>query len=835
MGGRPGASSTEGGRGRTKRILDMKVRTWAIVALATGVIFEVSGLVSTASGWIGSDHAWAGRLLLLAPLAVLAAGGIAHHQHRSATAALQAAEGQFQHLPVPATMWERSGDDFVLARANDLTIQLTHGHIDELMGKRFRDLYGDRPEIADVFDEAVTSGGVVLIETDHQMLSTGEVKHFEGYISHTSPNTITVISLDVTQQHQTRMQLAAEKRRFEAMIEHAPDSLVVIGPEREIVYMSPNTKDLFGSDISGFGTHARGERVHPDDRLVMETALLKAVQEPGQPSNYRLRVQHKDGRWLWVEATAISHISDPAIGGVVVHFRDVTEEHEANEERNRALAELEALHDFLPVGVVVVERSGKFAKINQKFSELIGLTKEELFSTTAWELANLIDMHPVGVGERGDLLGYFAETGTLPLSEMSIQPLDGTPRRRIMASVAPLPTTAERDLSLAVFVDVTDERSLAERLHRAQKLEAVGRLAGGIAHDFNNLLLVVSNYLYLLRQQTVLDRRSESDADQAERAIQRATSLIRQLLTFSRGTPTSPQSLDMNEAVKDLSDMLTRVVGEGITIETSLEPDLWPTLIDPSNAEQIIMNLVVNAREAMEGGGDLTITTSNDVVLKGQNIGLEPGEYVCLQVSDSGHGITEGTQDNMFDPFFTTREEHGNSGLGLATIHGIIEGAGGAIKVDSELGRGTTFSIFLPRSTETARAIEHPTSIHPPMGSGRSILVVEDDHSVLRLIERVLKDSGYEVQALPSATAAREVCSAHETFDLLLTDLILPGATGVELARELSGTGHVRNVLMMSGYIDGHGQEGPFKDVMLKPFTAQELLKRVSQHIGSVA
>ncbi|HTS10767.1 MAG TPA: PAS domain S-box protein [Candidatus Limnocylindrales bacterium] len=393
--------------------------------------------------------------------------------------------------------------------------------------------------------------------------------------------------------------------------------------------------------------------------------------------------------------------------------------------------------------------------------------------------------------------------------------------------------------AICTSLDVTDRKQLEEQLRQAQKMEAVGRLAGGIAHDFNNLLMVIQGYADLLSERLPAGDPMRRNAEQIQMASQRATSLTRQLLAFSRKQMLAPKVLNVHSVVSEMEKILRRLIGEDIELETSTVADLWMVKADRSQIEQVIMNLAVNARDAMPEGGRLTIETANvelDSSFTRHSVVLAPGKYVMLAVTDNGCGMDAKTQAHIFEPFFTTKEKGKGTGLGLATVYGIVKQSGGYVWVYSEAGRGTTFKIYLPQITDenapagTARATESKELLR----GSETVLLVEDESGVRQLAKEYLETSGYTVLEAENGNAALEVASRHGgTIHLLMTDVVMPGVSGKELVERVAKLRPGIKVLYMSGYTD-HAvvHQGILENdavLLQKPFTLATLASKLRE------
>ncbi len=426
----------------------------------------------------------------------------------------------------------------------------------------------------------------------------------------------------------------------------------------------------------------------------------------------------------------------------------------------------------------------------------------------------------------------------------SLRGVEVTRRRKdgtlvnISLSVAPLHDAAGRVAGmLSLAADVTEMRQLEVQYRQAQKMEAVGRLAGGIAHDFNNLLTAIIGTTALVLEDLGLESRVRLDIQEIEKAAKRAAGLTRQLLIFSRQQVLEPRALDLNALVGNLEKMLHRLIGEDIELRTKQAAALGAVRADPGQLEQAIVNLVVNARDAMPQGGRLTIETADVELDRGYVAGhvpTQPGPYVLLAISDTGVGMDGATKARLFEPFFTTKEPGRGTGLGLATVYGIVKQSGGYIWVYSELGRGTTFKIYLPRVAETPEAPESTTGTPTQVGGSETLLVVEDQEEVRKLTKRVLAARGYTVLAARNGAEALEIVDRHATqIHLMITDVVMPGMNGRELAQLACARRSDLKVLYVSGYtgeaVLQHRLLEPGVAFLQKPFTPDVLARKTRE------
>jgi signal transduction histidine kinase len=428
--------------------------------------------------------------------------------------------------------------------------------------------------------------------------------------------------------------------------------------------------------------------------------------------------------------------------------------------------------------------------------------------------------------EAGEPVLHLEETQTRP----------GGGRRTMLTSKVPLRDAAGRVVGvLGVYQDITQLKRLEEQFRQAQKMEAVGRLAGGVAHDFNNLLTVINGYSDMVL--TTLDDHDPVRPliEEVGKAGDRAAGLTRQLLAFSRQQILRPKVLELNEVVADVSKMLRRLIGEDVELALKPGAGLRRVKADPGQIEQVVMNLAVNARDAMPTGGQLTIETRNverDGACAHDGSEVRPGSYVLLAVSDTGCGMTEEVRERVFEPFFTTKELGQGTGLGLATVYGIVTQSGGHIEVATAVGRGTTFRVYLPAVSGDSALVEKAAGASALPRGTETVLVVEDEAGVRELACLVLQRLGYEV--LVAANAEQAVVVARHTerpLELLLTDVVMPGAGGRVLAERLRAANAELQVLFMSGYTDDavvrHGVESDRVHFLPKPFTPATLARKV--------
>jgi PAS domain S-box-containing protein len=503
------------------------------------------------------------------------------------------------------------------------------------------------------------------------------------------------------QRWQAEAALHASEERFRALVENISDALLLIDARGLIIYLSPSSERHLGWTAEHMVRRSIFDFLHPDDRDLVEARLAETLNNPGRSVVEHVRFHHADGSWRMMEGVAVNRLGDPAVAGIVINARDITE------------------------------------------------------------------------------------------------------RRR-----------------------------LEEQLRQSQKMEAVGQLAGGVAHDFNNLLTAILGYCHLMLDEIPEEDPLRPDLLEIQSAGDRAAALTRQLLAFSRRQMLQPQVVDINTLVTHLERLLRRLISEDVDLVTALARDLRPVTIDPASVEQILVNLALNARDAMPSGGRLTIETANvelDDTYVVTHVAMTPGSYVMIAVGDTGQGMDEATRARVFEPFFTTKEQGKGSGLGLATVYGMVKQSGGYIWVYSEPGHGTMFKVYLP-ATPSPSGTQGQGSDAEPIGS-ETILLVEDEEAVRALAREVLRRHNYVVLEARHGVEALRIAERHPNdIHLLVTDVVMPQMSGRELSARLTAVRPGTKTLFMSGYSDHawvHEDVTPSFAFLQKPFTPEVFARKI--------
>ena len=618
---------------------------------------------------------------------------------------------------------------------------------------------------------------------------------------------------------------------FHALVEHSSDAVALLDETGAITYVSQAATRLLGYGVPELtGTNALGF-LHPDDLALTERLCRQLLDQPGTPIRTELRARHKDGSYHLVEAVAVNRLDDPAVGAVVANWRDITERLRAEQALRNSEQSYRSLVDGVRDVIFALSPGGEVTSLNPAFEEMTGFQPAEWVGRPFEAF-----VHPDDVPLALDLFGRVLQGEPRPTIQFRILTRAGTYRVAEFSATAQLRDGRLTGI-LGIGRDVTERLGLEQQLRQAQKMEAVGRLAGGIAHDFNNILTAITGHADLLLEDLGHHDPRRADVDEIRRSAERAAGLTRQLLAFSRQQVLQPKVVDLNALVLDMDKLLRRLIGEDVELATVLDPTLGRVTADPGQLEQVIVNLAVNARDAMPQGGKLTLETRNidlDSSYTLEHSLVKPGPYVQLTVSDSGIGMDEETQAHAFEPFFTTKPRGQGTGLGLAMVYGTVKQSGGFIWVYSEPGRGATFKIYLPRVDAPVESAAPPAPVERPPRGSETVLLAEDEPAVRAIARQALERQGYTVLAAPSGADALALAAQHgATIHLLLTDVVMPGMSGRDLADRLTAQRPGIRVLYISGYTDNaivrHGMLEPGLAYLQKPFRPDALVRKVRE------
>ncbi|HVO40067.1 MAG TPA: PAS domain S-box protein [Spirochaetia bacterium] len=647
---------------------------------------------------------------------------------------------------------------------------------------------------------------------------------------------------DITEKALLEQRVEEEKAQLLTLINNLPDGVYLKDRESRFILVNKAVSDsvhaagpddLVGKTDGDLYPREIAEEFRAEERIVMEDR---------KPLVAKLaRDVTSEGEQRWTLTTKVPIVdTDGQVRGLVGISRNITPQRKAEEALIASERRYQTIVENLNDQLVIHDFSGTIIDINENVCRSLGYAREELIGRN------------VGVflseESRAKFAGHIDQirrSGSLVLEAVNVRK-DGS---RFPVEVSVKVVSAEGAGIVQSFArDLTERRKsqeeqerLREQLQAAQKMEAVGRLAGGIAHDFNNLLTVINGYCEMGIARTGSQDPLRMDLEEIKRASRRAAILTSQLLAFGRRQILQPRILNLGALVSGMEDMLSRLLGEDIEVHLHTPQDLWSVRADPGRIEQVVMNLAVNSRDAMPEGGQLTIQTSNVVLDESytqEHLEIKTGPYVMLAVSDTGVGMDAATQERIFEPFFTTKETGKGTGLGLATVYGIVKQSDGYIFCYSEIGRGTTFKIYLPR----AGAADEPTQAEPlPAAIGRGterILLVEDDDAVRRVTASILESGGYRVTSEKDGPGALDgLSNATAAPHLLVTDVVMPGMDGKEVARRVCARFPGVRVLFISGYTENAiVHQGVLEEGIAfipKPFTSADLLQRVRALLDS--
>ena len=637
-------------------------------------------------------------------------------------------------------------------------------------------------------------------------------------------------------------QLEGRSRALASIVETTPDGIVMTGLDGTIWYVNPGWEKMTGwsaREVVGKVT-PRILKSDETDRGKYEELWRTILR--GEIYRMTAVNRRKDGSRYHVEMI-VAPLTDSTgdIEGFFAYERDVSERNRAAEAVRASEIRYRRLFEAARDGVLILDfESGAIVDANPFLIELLGFSRENLLDKKVWEIGAFKD-----IIANQDKFAELQKRGYVRYADLPLMSAEG---RKIAVEFVSNVYMADQRKVIQCNIRDNTERKQAEvdrgkleaQLIQSQKMEVVGRLAAGVAHDFNNILTAINGYSEFVRDALPSEDPRRADMVEILRAADRATSLTRQLLAFSRRQILSPENVDLNKIAGEMTNMLLRLIGEDVKLVTQLAPAPCVAKVDPGQIEQVIMNLAINARDAMPDGGEITLETelvTADEAFFAAHPDLRRGPLVCLRVRDTGCGMTDEVKSHVFEPFFTTKAKGKGTGLGLPTVFGIVKQSGGEIDLESASNSGTTFRIYFPQ-TETA-VPEKEKKKGLPRGH-EIVLLVEDEDIVRRIWQRILAANGYTVL---TATNGREALKVLEhranPVDVLVTDVVLPGMNGRELAQEIARGKMARRILFMSGFTDDaivrHGVLEPGLAFIYKPFTTEGLLCKLREVLDGPA
>jgi len=710
----------------------------------------------------------------------------------------------------------------------------------------------DREKIKKIFSETVKTG-IGQVTEYRFVMEDGSIRHIEsqGDVLRNSKGdveNVIVISHDITEREQIEQALNDSEERLKSILRSIPDIIYRLDPEGNVTFISAAV-ERYGYRVSDLLGKSIIELVHPEDKEKSKYHINERRTGDRRTKSFELRLVTANGKPVYfedrtesvpmepvflLEAEGIYATSQPeqtTFIGTQGIARDITDRKKTEGEASMLAQALKCISEC----VTITDLQNNIIFVNDAFLQKYGYESHELIGkpisiVRSENIQNeskeeILPATKSG-GWKGELLNKKKDGAEFPvhLSTSVINDSGGYPIALI-----------------GVATDITERKRLETQLQQSQKLEAIGKLAGGIAHDFNNLLTVIQGYSDLLLAKISVNDPINNQIRQIYDAANRAESLTGQLLAFSRKQLMKPRVIDLNHLINEMEDMLERLIGADINFVINLSSELGMIKADSGQIEQVIMNLAVNARDAMQNGGILTFETLNTKIdhrFKDDYPEAIVGNYIELKISDSGFGMDKETQAHIFEPFFTTKEKGAGTGLGLATVYGIIKQSGGYIYVQSELTKGTTFNLYFPRVDEPLDSEEKEKIADANLYGNETILVVEDQNEVRQLIIDALKIYGYNVLEAPHGGSALLTCEKYQgKIDLIISDIVMPQMNGQELVERLIPLQPQMKVLFISGYSENVFSDrntlDPGMSYVQKPFTPVELLGKLRHVLDS--
>jgi two-component system, cell cycle sensor histidine kinase and response regulator CckA len=627
----------------------------------------------------------------------------------------------------------------------------------------------------------------------------------------------------VLRRGQLERRLIESEELHRITLESVSDTVLITDERGDFVYVCPNVDHIFSYNVEEAKQLGNVRAL-----LGRDLCTGEELDRAGEITNVEIESKDKLGN----QHILLANVKRVAIAGGTRLYtcRDVTDRRQAEEELKREREYSAQIIDAAPVMIRVLDRDGITRFVNPAVTRVTGYEPEELLGANWWEL-----LYPGEEYAQVERILPQIMSGEVHTYQLTLTTKEGEKRTIAWTSVCRFDEQGEIASVIGIGNDVTERNRLEEHLHQSQRLESIGRMVGGIAHDFNNLLTVVlGNGEFALDQVGSADPVAEPLRDIVE-AANRAAALTNQLLAFGRRQVLSPRAIHVNELIESVHRFMRRVIGEDVDLVLRLDPEVFPIYADPVQMEQILLNLVLNARDAMPEGGRLTIQTRNvelDESYTSLHDGLNPGGYVQIAVADTGTGMTPEVRERLFEPFFTTKPTGKGSGMGLATVFGIVKQSEGHIAVYSEPGHGSTFKVYLPQSPEIVLTDPPDDASSEETWIAQTVLLVEDDDALRKLTRRMLDDLGYQVfEAANGAEAIELSRQLPHALDILLTDMVMPQLGGRELAQQIQLERPATKVLYMSGYTDDtvlrHGLSDTTTAFLSKPFTRKDLRQKL--------
>jgi hypothetical protein len=633
--------------------------------------------------------------------------------------------------------------------------------------------------------------------------------------------------VDVTEQRRAEEALRQSEERFRALVEKSRDGIVLLDADATVRYAAPAIRTILGYEPADVLGRSAFEFIHPDDHAAGRARLADCLKRPGEDVPDSFAAVAADGATHVLQMNAVNRLDDPSVQAIVINYRDVTDQRAAARELAGQHTLLSGLFASIPDILVYKDRAGRFLGGNPAFEQLAGRPMAELLGRHCTDV--FADDWAVRLRDAEDQV--FATGQTVRGKEWVGYP-DG---RKALIDFAVAPLRAADGTTTGLMVvgrDVTEQERLEDELRQSHKLEAVGRLAGGIAHDFNNLLTVVLGNLELVRTGAATGDDAAEMLDATQRAARQAADLTKQMLGFARRQPLRTTTVDLNALVRESIGLLKRTIDPRIAIRFHPAPDLRPVAADPVQVQQVLMNLCLNARDAMPDGGALTLETHNaDAAGDGEAAAGPVREMVRLSVTDTGVGMSDEVRAKVFEPFFTTKGVGQGTGLGLAVVYGVAKAHGGWVEVASAPGAGSRFDVFLPRGhTTEERAARAAATAEAPTGRGETVLVADDEPAILELAKTALELAGYRVlTARDGAEAVAAFRGSKERVAAAVLDANMPRLSGRQAFDEIRQADPAVRVVFASGYHGTGAAADPGTRALNKPYTPSQLAAAVAE------